>query len=201
MYEEDNLKFNKIRLRSFLMSTIEIIMIGLCLSMDAAAVSMTNGMVYKDATKTKIMAMPLFFGFFQGAMPFLGYYAGGMFSEILSKYSGILVLIILGFIGANMLKEGIFPDKEEDENKVVPLTYKLLFFQGIATSIDAFAVGIGFSAMNIAILPAICIIGITTFICSFIAIFIGKKCGDLLGKKAEILGGIILIIIAVKAVL
>lgn len=181
------------------MSTIEIIMIGLGLSMDAVAVSMTNGMVYKDATKSKIIAMPLFFGFFQGFMPLLGYYAGGMFSEILSKYAGILVLIILGFIGGNMLKEGFFPDKDSDEDNTTLLTYKLIFFQAIATSIDAFAVGIGFSAMNIAIVPAVCIICITTFICSFLAIFIGKKCGDLLGKKAEILGGIILIIIAIKA--
>lgn len=183
------------------MSIIEIIMIGLGLSMDAVAVSMTNGMVYKDTTKSEIIAMPLFFGFFQGFMPLLGYYAGGMFSEILSKYAGILVLIILGFIGGNMLKEGFFPDKDSDKDNTTLLTYKLIFFQAIATSIDAFAVGIGFSAMNISIVPAICIICITTFICSFLAIFIGKKCGDLLGKKAEILGGIILIIIAIKAVL
>lgn len=181
------------------MSTIEIIMIGLGLSMDAVAVSMTNGMVYKDATKSKIIAMPLFFGLFQGFMPLLGYYTGGMFSEILSKYAGILILIILGFIGANMLKEGFFPCKEDDDTTT--LTYKLIFFQAIATSIDAFAVGIGFNAMNISILPAVCIICITTFLCSFLAIFIGKKFGDLLGKKAEILGGVILIIIATKGVL
>lgn len=183
------------------MSTIGIIMIGLGLSMDAVAVSMTNGMVYKDATKSKIIAMPLFFGFFQGFMPLLGYYTGGVFSEILSKYSGILILIILGFIGANMLKEGLLPCKEKEEDDTTILTYKLIFFQAIATSIDAFAVGIGFSAMNISIFPAVCIICITTFLCSFFAIFIGKKFGDLLGKKAEILGGIILIIIATKAVL
>lgn len=182
------------------MSTIEIIMIGLCLSMDAVAVSMTNGMVYKDSTKSKIIAMPLFFGFFQGFMPLLGYYACGMFSHILNKYAGILILIILGFIGANMLKEGFSADKEEKDNATT-LTYKLIFFQAIATSIDAFAVGIGFSAMNISILPTICIIGITTILCSFLAIFIGRKFGDLLGKKAEILGGIILITIAIKAVL
>ena len=182
------------------MSTIEVIMIGLGLSMDAVAVSMTNGMVYKDATKSKIVAMPLFFGFFQGFMPLLGYYTGGIFSEILNKYAGILILIILGFIGINMLKEGFFPDKEKEDSTTI-LTYKLIFFQAIATSIDAFAVGIGFSAMNISILPAVCIICITTFLCSFLAIFIGKKFGDLLGKKAEILGGIILIIIATKAVL
>ena len=181
------------------MSTIEIIMIGLCLSMDAAAVSMTNGMVYKNATKSKIIAMPLFFGFFQGFMPLLGYYTGGIFSEISNKYAGILILIILGFIGANMLKEGFFPDKEKEDSTTI-LTYKLIFFQAIATSIDAFAVGIGFSAMNISILPTVCIICITTFLCSLLAIFIGKKFGDLLGKKAEILGGIILIIIAIKAV-
>ncbi len=182
------------------MSILEIILIGVALSMDAAAVSMTNGMVYKDVNKSKIIAMPLFFGFFQGFMPFIGYHAGGVFSEFLSKYSGILVLIILGLIGVNMLKGGLFPDKEDDSS-VEDFTYKLLFFQAIATSIDAFAVGISFSATNVAIIPAVLIIGVTTALCSLLAIFIGKRFGDLLGKKAEILGGIILIIIAIKAVL
>jgi len=189
-----------IKLRSFEMNILEIILIGIGLSMDAVAVSMTNGMVYKNTTKAKLLAMPLFFGFFQGFMPVIGYYAGGIFSEFITKYAGIFVLIILGFIGSNMMKEGLSSDKDENDSNA-SLTFKLLLFQAIATSIDAFAVGIGFSAMNVNILSSTLIIGTTTAICSLIAIFIGKKFGNLLGKKAEIFGGIILIIIAVKAIL
>lgn len=217
------------------MGLIEIILIGIGLSMDAVAVSMTNGMVYKDAGKAKTYAMPILFGLFQGLMPLIGYFAGGLFADVISQYASILVFIILGFIGGKMLKDGIEHIKEEKEqakekqeqnNTLVDetmvdevttqeevaitvevqeteekkeLTYKMLFIQAIATSIDAFAVGIGFSAMQVDILPAAGIITFTTAICSLLAIFIGKKFGDLLGSKSELLGGAILVFLAIKA--
>jgi len=188
------------------MGFIEIILIGLGLSMDAVAVSMANGMAYKNTTKAKTLAMPILFGVFQGLMPLIGYFAGGLFADVISKYANILVFVILGFIGGKMLKDNLgYKDEEEAEveegveaeGKV--LTYKTLFIQAIATSIDAFAVGIGFSAMQVSIIPAVSIIMLTTAICCLIAIFAGKKVSSLLGGKAEILGGLILVIIAVKA--
>lgn len=189
------------------MGFIEIILIGLGLSMDAVAVSMTNGMVYKDTPKSKTLAMPLLFGLFQGLMPLIGYFAGGLFADVISKYASLLVFLILGFIGGKMLKDGLSHKKEEqetvetdesaEEGKV--LTYKTLVIQAIATSIDAFAVGIGFSAMQVSIVPATIVITLTTALCCLIAIFAGKKFGDLLGNKSEMLGGIILLVIAVKA--
>lgn len=217
------------------MGLIEIILIGIGLSMDAVAVSMTNGMVYKDAGKAKTYAMPILFGLFQGLMPLIGYFAGGLFADVISQYASILVFIILGFIGGKMLKDGIehikeekeqAKEKQEQKNTLVDetmvdevttqeevaitveiqeteekkeLTYKMLFIQAIATSIDAFAVGIGFSAMQVDILPAAGIITFTTAICSLLAIFIGKKFGDLLGSKSELLGGAILVFLAIKA--
>lgn len=217
------------------MGLIEIILIGIGLSMDAVAVSMTNGMVYKDAGKAKTYAMPILFGLFQGLMPLIGYFAGGLFADVISQYASILVFIILGFIGGKMLKDGIehikeekeqAKEKQEQKNTLVDetmvdgvttqeevaitvevqetdekkeLTYKMLFIQAIATSIDAFAVGIGFSAMQVDILPAASIITFTTAICSLLAIFIGKKFGDLLGSKSELLGGAILVFLAIKA--
>ncbi|MEG0671405.1 manganese efflux pump MntP family protein [Clostridium sp.] len=181
------------------MNILEIILIGIALSMDAAAVSMTNGMVYKNTTKSKLFAMPILFGLFQGLMPVIGYFAGGIFSSFITKYSNILILVILGFIGFNMVKCGLSKDEKCDCNS--NLTFKLIFFQAIATSIDAFAVGIGFSAMQVNIFSAGLVICTTTAICSLIAIFIGEKFGDLLGKKAEVFGGVILIFIAIKAVL
>jgi putative Mn2+ efflux pump MntP len=176
----------------------EIIMIGIGLSMDAAAVSMTNSMACRHTTKSKLLAMPLLFGVFQAIMPFVGYYAGGLFSEFLNKYSGIIVLLILGGIGGKMIYDGFYSDVVDTCTKD-SLTYRMLFVQAIATSIDAFAVGVGFSALKLHIIPAVLIIGATTIICSFIAIRIGKRFGDLLDNKAEILGGVILIIIGIKA--
>lgn len=195
------------------MGFIEIILIGIGLSMDAVAVSMTNGMVYKGTSRAKMLAMPVFFGIFQGGMPLIGYFAGGLFADVINKYAGLLVFAILGIIGGKMLKDGLSHRKEEKvkkeagegetldctEGKV--LTYKVLLVQAIATSIDAFAVGIGFSAMQVSILPAVTTIMVITALCCILAIWIGKKCGDILGCKSELLGGIILVVIAIRALL
>ena len=183
------------------MDLADILLIGAGLSMDAAAVSMTNGMVYKNLTKIKYAAMPAFFGAFQMLMPILGYYAGGLFADIMAKYSGIVVFVILGIIGGKMIKEG-FDDMKKHENapsRVMDL--KTLFFQAVATSIDAFAVGIGFSALGIGIIGPSAIIGATTAVIVVIAILIGRKVGDMLGSRAEVLGGAILVIIGIKALL
>lgn len=181
------------------MGIIEIIFIGIGLSMDAAAVCMTNGMVYDLKDRRKVAGMPLAFGFFQGLMPLLGYFAGGLFASFIQRYAGICVFLILGFIGGNMLWEGWH--KEEDQCTPAAFTWKVLLLQAIATSIDAFGVGIGFTAMQVDILPTVCIIAATTFLCSCAAIAIGRKFGDLLGCKAEMLGGFILIAIGVKSLL
>jgi putative Mn2+ efflux pump MntP len=183
----------------------EIVLIGIALSMDAAAVSMTNGMIYQKISKYLILIMAFAFGLFQALMPLAGYFTGGLFSTIITRYSGFLVFLILGFIGIKMLVDGLKKSKEIMSHKEITnkpnFTYKLLFWQAIATSIDAFAVGIGFSAIKVSIIPAITIIGITTFVLSVIAFIIGKKCGDLLGNMASVLGGLILIALAIKALL
>lgn len=190
------------------MGFIEIILIGVGLSMDAVAVAMTNGMVYKHTPKQKVIAMPILFGLFQGLMPLIGYFAGGLFEEVLCKYAGFLVFLILGFIGGKMLRDAFGGDEEVEDaesqgegraEKV--LTYKVLVIQAIATSIDAFAVGIALSAMQVSIVPAVISITVITALCCSLAIFIGKKCGDILGNKAEIIGGVILLFIAIKALL
>lgn len=182
----------------------EIILVGLGLSMDAATVSMTNGMVYKGLKKDKVIAMPLFFGGFQGLMPLLGFLLGGLVSGFITQYANILVFLILGFIGGKMLldvyKDYKNPD-EEDEIEEGNLTYKTLLLQAIATSIDAFAVGIGFSAMGVNVVFASSIIAITTAVCSLVAIFIGKKFGSIFESKSTLVGGIILVFIAIKSLI
>ena len=178
------------------MGTFEIIMIGIGLSMDAVAVSLSNGLGCAQISKDKIFAMPLFFGVFQGLMPFLGYYAGRLFANEIEQYSGIIILIILGFIGGKMVYDGLFSKGEE---ACTLLTYRLLFIQAIATSIDAFAVGVGFASMQIDIVSSVFIIGITTLILSYLALVVGKYFKSVLGSKAQVLGGIILIVIGIRA--
>ncbi len=181
------------------MSIVEILIIGLCLSMDAVAVSMTNSMIY-SADKEKFKAMPLFFGVFQAGMPLLGFYTGSFFSDFIDKYSGIISFLILGFIGGKMVYEAI--SSKDDEKKIAPvLTYKVLIVQAIATSIDAFAVGVTFVGKDFNIFFAVALIGITTVVCSILAILLGKKFGDMLEGKAEVFGGIVLILIGIKALL
>lgn len=180
------------------MNILEIILIGVGLSMDAVAVSMTNGMVYKNLTRGKEIAMPALFGVFQGLMPLLGYFAGSLFTVFISKYSGITTLIILGLIGGKMIKDSF---QHEDMKNNMRLTYKVLLFQAVATSIDAFAVGVSFCATGANIQLAAPIIAVTTLICSMLAILIGKQFGNMLGSKAQMLGGIILILIGIKSIL
>ena len=181
------------------MSILEIFLIGVGLSMDAVAVSMTNGMVYRKRGWSQKIWMPIYFGLFQFLMSVLGYYASVFLADVIRRYAGLVIFVILGVIGGKMIRDGI-QDPGGEETKV-DLTHKILFFQAIATSIDAFAVGIGFQAMQI---PAVCpslLIGATTFGLSFAAIWVGEKFGTMLENKAQILGGAILILIGIKSLL
>lgn len=183
------------------MSIAEIILIGIALSMDAVAVTISNSMVYSHQ-KRKLMLLPVFFGLFQGIMPVFGFFLGSFISKFINKYSGIITLIILGFIGGKMVYDGIKEYKSEtDEKSRKDLTISNILFEAVATSIDAFAVGVSFSAVNAGIVSSSLIICVTTLICSFIALLLGKKFGRLLGNKAEIFGGLILLIIGIKAVI
>lgn len=184
------------------MTLIEIILIGVGLAMDAVAVSMTNGMVYRNLGVKEYIAMPVFFGAFQAIMPLIGNFAGSLFASFISRYAGIVILLILGVIGGKMIKEGF--EHRKDPQKVAmgkKLSLGVLIFQAIATSIDAFAVGVGFSAMQVNIVQAVVLIAIVTIILTTIAIIIGRKFGDILGSSAEILGGAILVIIGIKAII
>lgn len=180
------------------MSFVDILLIGAGLAMDAAAVSMTNGMVYRNLNKLTYISMPLLFGAFQMLMPIIGYYAGGLFADIMMRYSGIVIFVILGIIGGKMIKDGIEDIKKNETCPVKMMTFKVLVFQAIATSIDAFAVGIAFSVLGIGILQPSLIIGAVTVLIVIAAIFIGRRFGDMLGCRAEILGGIILAVIGIK---
>ena len=178
------------------MGIIEIIILSIGLAMDATAVSMTNGMNDTQIKIKKIVLIGLTFGIFQAIMPLLGYLFGTLFVEFIEQIDHWIALILLGFLGFQMLREGL--SKKDDEEKVKELGIKMLFLQGVATSIDALAVGISFASLGVNIVYAVLSIGVITTMLSIIGVLIGKKFGDLLNNKASILGGIILISIGIK---
>lgn len=177
------------------MQILEIILIGLGLSMDAFAVCLSSGMIYPNLTRGQKWSMPVAFGLFQGLMPVLGYYLGSLFADVVSKCSGYIALAILGVIGINMIREGLSHERQEARR----FTIAVLLLQAIATSIDAFAVGVSFAVSKTPIFTAAPVIAVTTFICSMIALALGEKVGKWLGDRAEVAGGVILILIGIKA--
>lgn len=178
------------------MGIIEIIILSIGLAMDATAVSMTNGMNDTKIKIKKIVLIGLTFGIFQAIMPLLGYLFGTLFVEFIEQIDHWIALLLLGFLGFQMLREGL--SKKDEEEKVKELGIKMLFLQGVATSIDALAVGISFASLRVNIVYAVLSIGVITTMLSIIGVLIGKKFGDLLNNKASILGGIILISIGIK---
>ena len=193
------------------MGLLEIFMLGVALATDAFSVTISNTFAFDDHRFSRLMRMPLFFGLFQFGMPLAGYFVGGIAAELIEKYAGMVSLVILGFIGSNMLYSGYKALKEdaseEDEEEAqqdaqqgaTTLSYGKLVFQAVATAIDAFAVGVSFRAHSVDILVASALFGIITAILCTIALFIGKKLGSLLGDRAEMVGGIVLILIGLKA--
>lgn len=193
------------------MGLLEILMLGVALATDAFSVTISNTFAFDDHRFSRLMRMPLFFGLFQFGMPLAGYFVGGIAAELIEKYAGIVSLVILGFIGLNMLYSGYKALKEdaseEDEEEAqqaaqqgaTTLSYGKLVFQAVATAIDAFAVGVSFRAHSVDILVASALFGIITAILCTIALFVGKKLGSLLGDRAEMVGGVVLILIGLKA--
>ena len=179
------------------MGLFDIFLIAVGLSMDAAAVSAVNALSYEGLTKNKKVQMAVAFGVFQGLMPILGYILGALFAGIINQYAGVLTFVVLGVIGSAMIKEGFSVNSEEKLEK--DITIKMILTQAVVTSIDAFAVGVSFSAQGTNILIASAVIAVTTTICCIIAIKLGKKFGSMLGNKAQQFGGAVLLLIAIKA--
>lgn len=182
------------------MGIVELILLAIGLSMDAAAISATNGMCYKDMTKKQVLTIGLFFGGFQSLMPLLGYYAGSLFARPIELMGHWVTMLLLGVIGGKMVYDGLKNDADDVSTEPV-LTTKLLFLQAVATSIDAFAIGVSFVALKSDITFAVISIGLTTFVISIGFVKLGQKIGDKLNSKATIFGGVILILIGVKVVL
>lgn len=179
------------------MDLISILLIGIGLSMDAAAVSLAKGMCLKSShLKQYAFKLALFFGIFQAIMPLIGYYGGSHFAGYIQSIDHWVAFVLLGLIGFNMIRES--NEKKECESIITYISYKDIILLAIATSIDALAIGVSFAFLSVDIYAAITIIGITTFLLSFFCVFMGKKLGSIFQKYAERLGGGILILLGIK---
>ena len=194
------------------MTLVEIIVLGVALSADAFAVTISNTFVYATESRARLMLMPIMFGLFQGIMPVAGYLLGGLAAEVIEAYAGIITLVILGFVGGNMVREGVSAlmgkgdaDGEPEESSAGPVAKRLTFVtvlaQAIATAIDAFAVGVSLRAQAVNVVVASSIIALTTFLCCVVALVLGRKLGEVLGDRAQVVGGIVLVTIGLKAFL
>lgn len=174
---------------------LEVILIGIGLAMDAFAVSITSGITIRKMRLRHAFMISAFFGFFQALMPLIGWTLGLSFRSYIQFIDHWIAFILLGFIGTKMIIDSRSPEKNESFD---PLNVYILFTLSIATSIDALAVGITFSFLDIQIWYTSLIIGLITFVICLIGTKIGKTYGHLLEDKVEIFGGIILISIGLK---
>ena len=181
---------------------IELFLIGVGLSMDAFAVSICKGLGMNKINKKQAFTIGLYFGGFQALMPLTGWFLGIRFQQYITSIDHWIAFILLVFIGGKMVVEAV-RDKDDEviEKKDQPLSHKEMFLLAIATSIDALAVGITFAFLDTPIVEAIVIIGCTTFVLSIVGVIVGNFFGTRYKKKAEIIGGIILILIGLKILL
>ncbi len=173
------------------MSILEIVLIALSLSSDALGVAISKGLSARIIRKGDILKVGLYFGIFQAIMPYLGYLISSIFGKYLIRYSHILAFLILGILGIMMIIEKI---EESDDD----FSFKKMLPASLGTSIDALAVGITFTIMDVNILLTIMIIGVITFFNSCIGVILGYKLKSKIIFNPGMLGGIILILLSFK---
>ena len=180
------------------MGLIELFLIAVGLSMDAFAVSVCKGLAMPKCTFKKAAIVGLWFGGFQALMPAIGYILGAQFQEAIASIDHWIAFVLLALIGGNMIHEALDNDEEEAD---ASLDVKTMFLLAVATSIDALAIRITFAFLKVNIIPAVCFIGSVTFIISFAGVKIGNVFGARYKNKAEIVGGVILILLGLKILL
>jgi putative Mn2+ efflux pump MntP len=175
-----------------------LLILAVALAMDSVAVSIAIGSKYKDLYLSKAFFTAAVFGFFQGAMPIAGYLIGISFADYVQAFDHWIAFVLLVGLGGKMLYEAY---KNEFDEEVTDLSAKTLIALGIATSIDAMAIGVTFAFLQTDIYSAAGVIALVTFVLCVAAVYVGKKLGSLLESKAEMLGGVILIGLGTKILL
>jgi putative Mn2+ efflux pump MntP len=178
------------------MDLLTVLFIAVGLAMDAFAVSVTNGAIVRRLGVKQALTMALSFGFFQGAMPIVGWLAGTGFKDIIANVDHWIAFGLLLLVGGKMIYESFLFETPVEEQP--SLSAQTLLLLSIATSVDALAVGLSFSLIGVEIILPAVMIGCVTFVLSVVGVWIGKKIGHFFEKKIEAAGGIILIIIGFK---
>ena len=177
------------------MSVIELLVLALGLSMDAFAVSICKGLSVPKLQAKHCLICGVYFGGFQALMPLIGWALGIRFQSMITNIDHWIAFVLLAVIGANMIKESF---SKEEECPDASFGFKTMLTLAVATSIDALAVGGTFAFLNVSIVPAVLLIGATTFVCSAVGVKIGNVFGNRFQSKAEFLGGLVLIAIGLK---
>ncbi len=175
----------------------ELFILAVGLSMDAFAVSVCKGLSVKKLCPKHMLLVGLYFGGFQALMPLIGYFLGVQFQSLIQNFDHWIAFILLALIGANMVKESRECADELNDS----FHFKTMLPLAVATSIDALAVGVTFAFLQVSIVPAVSFIGVTTFILSAIGIRIGNVFGAKYKSRAELAGGIVLILMGLKILL
>lgn len=177
------------------MDLLTLLTLAVGLAMDAFAVSICKGLAMREKVLKKGIIVGLWFGGFQALMPTIGFFLGTQFKDQITSIDHWIAFVLLGLIGINMVKEALSNDEEQADDSIA---VKEMFMLAVATSIDALAVGITFAFLNVHIVSAALMIGVCTFLISFAGVKIGNIFGTKYRSKAELAGGIILILLGFK---
>ncbi len=177
------------------MSLLTLFITAVGLSMDAFAVSICKGLAMKKLSLKKACIVGLWFGGFQSLMPLTGYLLGSRFEQYVTSIDHWIAFVLLTLIGLSMIREALSKEKDTANDS---LDIKTMFLLAIATSIDALAVGVTYAFLKVDIVPAVCFIGIITFLLSAVGVKVGNVFGTRYKAKAEIFGGIILIAMGIR---
>ena len=186
------------------MSWLELLLVGVGLSMDAFAAAVCQGLCMRRMNWRQAVVIALFFGGFQALMPFLGWLLGSRFAGYIQSVDHWAAFVLLGILGLNMIREALSPDEEDDGAACavdVRLDLRRLTMLAVATSIDALAVGITFAFLEVRILPAATLIGWTTFGLSLAGVAVGNAFGARYKRRAELSVGVILILLGSRILL
>lgn len=180
------------------MSLWDLFIIAVALSMDAFAVSICKGLSVQRLEKKHALSVGLWFGGFQSLMPLTGWLLGVNFQALITSIDHWIAFVLLGLIGVNMVREALGDDEEECSDS---FAFREMLTLAVATSIDALAVGVTFAFLQVHIVPAVLFIGCTTFFLSMAGIKIGNVFGARYKKKAELFGGVVLVLMGIKILL
>ncbi len=183
------------------MTIFGVVLLGIGLAIDACCVCTVSGFIYKPNIRTSLqIALP--FAIFQGIMPLIGYFGIGLLPDELFQYNHIIAFVLLAFVGLKMLIDGIRFQQcaaTQEKRSTTGITFSVMFMQGVSTSIDALSVGVTLGNESLSfMLRSVCIIALITFIMCFAAVRLGEKIGTKFNCKAEIFGGIILILLGIS---